>query len=98
MLCGGSLAAVIDIPTCAHASQSAAQAVQPTELGPPVSTFPRSPAYVRRNLGRPGAEPDKMERARQELAKGTGIGKTARLTGLGTGTVQRLKREMAIVQ
>jgi hypothetical protein len=53
---------------------------------------------VRRNLGRPGAEPDKMERARQELAKGTGIGKTARLTGLGTGTVQRLKREMAIVQ
>jgi hypothetical protein len=70
----------------------------PPSSGPPVSTFPRSPAYVRRNLGRPGAEPDKMERARQELAKGTGIGKTARLTGLGTGTVQRLKREMAIVQ
>jgi DNA invertase Pin-like site-specific DNA recombinase len=50
---------------------------------------------VRRRLGRPGAEPEKIELARQELAKGTGIGKTARLAGLGTGTVHRLKREMA---
>jgi DNA invertase Pin-like site-specific DNA recombinase len=50
---------------------------------------------VRRRLGRPGAEPHKIDLARQELAKGTGIGKTARLTGLGTGTVHRLKREMA---
>jgi DNA invertase Pin-like site-specific DNA recombinase len=49
---------------------------------------------VRRRLGRPGAEPEKIELARQELAKGTGIGKTARLTGLGTGTVHKLKREM----
>jgi DNA invertase Pin-like site-specific DNA recombinase len=49
---------------------------------------------VRRRLGRPGAEPEKMERARRELIKGAGIGKTARLTGLGTGTVHRLKREM----
>jgi hypothetical protein len=39
--------------------------------------------------------PEKIEAARLELAKGTGIGKTARLTGLGTGTVHRLKREMA---
>ena len=30
-----------------------------------------------------------------ELAKGVGIGKVARLTGLGTGTVHKLKREMA---
>jgi DNA invertase Pin-like site-specific DNA recombinase len=29
---------------------------------------------VRRRLGRPGAEPDKIERARRELAKGIGIG------------------------
>jgi hypothetical protein len=36
-----------------------------------------------------------MERARLELAKGLGIGKVARLTGLGTGTVHKLKREMA---
>jgi DNA invertase Pin-like site-specific DNA recombinase len=30
---------------------------------------------VRRRLGRPGAEPEKLEQARLELAKGTGIGK-----------------------
>ena len=58
--------------------------------------FTSTAGIVRRNLGRPGAEPDKMERARQELARGTGIGKTARLVGLGTGTVHRLKREMAL--
>ena len=40
----------------------------------------------------PGAEPEKMARARAELAKG--IGKLARIVGLGTGTVHRLKREM----
>jgi len=38
--------------------------------------------------------PDQIEAARQELAKATGIGKTARLTRLGTGTVHKLKREM----
>src|SRR5262245_21283205 len=58
--------------------------------------FTSKAGIVRRNLGRPGAEPDKMERARRELARGTGIGKTARLVGLGTGTVHRLKREMAL--
>ena len=49
---------------------------------------------VRKRLGRPGAEAHKLELARQELARGTGIGKTARLLGLGTGTVHKLKREM----
>ena len=49
---------------------------------------------VRRRLGRPGAEPEKLDLARQELARGTGIAKTARLVGLGTGTVHKLKREM----
>jgi len=49
---------------------------------------------VRRKLGRPGAEPDKIERARRELAKGIGIGKVAREVGLGIGTVHRLKREI----
>jgi hypothetical protein len=39
---------------------------------------------VRKRLGRPGAEADKLARARQELARGTGICKTAKLTGLGT--------------
>jgi hypothetical protein len=45
-------------------------------------------------LGRPGALPAQIEAARSHLAAGTGIGKTARLTGLGTGTVQKLAREM----
>ena len=38
----------------------------------------------RRGLGR-----------RRDLPKGVRIGKTARLTGLGVGTVHKLKREMA---
>jgi DNA invertase Pin-like site-specific DNA recombinase len=58
--------------------------------------FTSKAGIVRRNLGRPGAEPEKVKRAREELARGTGIGKTARLTGLGTGTVHRLKREIAL--
>jgi hypothetical protein len=45
----------------------------------------------------PGAKPEQIEAARAELAKGTGLGKTTRLIGLGTGTVHRLKREMAAV-
>jgi len=42
-----------------------------------------------------GAEPKQIARARHELAKGLGIGKVARMMGLGTGTVHKLKREMA---
>ena len=57
--------------------------------------FTTKAGIVRRRLGRPGAEPSQMARARQELAKGVGIGKVARLTGLLTGTVHKLKREMA---
>jgi len=49
---------------------------------------------VRKRLGRPGAEADKLDWARQELAKGTGIIKAAKLTGLGTGTVHKLKRQV----
>jgi len=49
---------------------------------------------VRKRLGRPGAEAHKLELARQELSRGTGIAKTARLHGLGTGTVHKLKQEM----
>jgi len=56
--------------------------------------FTTKAGIVRRRLGRPGAEPKQIARARQELAKGVGIGKVARLTGLGTGTVHKLKREM----
>jgi len=50
----------------------------------------------RQRFGRPNADPRKIEAARRELAKGTGVLKTAKLVGLGTGTVQRLKHSMAI--
>ena len=49
---------------------------------------------VQKSFGRPEAEADKLDLARQELAKGTGIIKTAKLTGLGTGTVHKLKRQI----
>jgi hypothetical protein len=42
----------------------------------------------------PGADPDKLRKARAELAKGVGINKVAKLVGLGVGTVQKLKGEM----
>jgi DNA invertase Pin-like site-specific DNA recombinase len=46
-------------------------------------------------LGRPRIA-DGIERAiRRELAKGTGIKTTARKLGVGVGTVQRVKREVA---
>jgi DNA invertase Pin-like site-specific DNA recombinase len=48
---------------------------------------------VRNRLGRPGAEADKLL-ARRELAKGTGICKTAKRKSLGTGTVHKLRRQM----
>ena len=52
-----------------------------------------------KQLGRrPGSRSKKVlkleTKARQHLAKGVGIAKTARLVGLGTGTVHRIKREM----
>jgi DNA invertase Pin-like site-specific DNA recombinase len=46
---------------------------------------------LRKRLGRPNADPKKIELARQALASGTGVLKAAKLAGLGTGTVQRLK-------
>jgi DNA invertase Pin-like site-specific DNA recombinase len=52
----------------------------------------RNSGIVRKRLGRPSADPKKLEAARRELAKGTGLLKTAKLVGLGTGTVQRLKQ------
>jgi len=58
--------------------------------------FTTKAGIVRRRLGRPGADPAQIARAQVELAKGVGIGKVARLTGLGTGTVHKLKREMAV--
>jgi DNA invertase Pin-like site-specific DNA recombinase len=46
-------------------------------------------------LGRPKVATKIEEQVRAELAKGIGILKAARLLGIGTGTVQRIKREMA---
>jgi hypothetical protein len=42
-----------------------------------------------------GADPDKLRKARAELAKGIGIVKVVKAVGLGVGTVARLKDEMA---
>jgi DNA invertase Pin-like site-specific DNA recombinase len=46
-------------------------------------------------IGRPQIDPRKARQIRTELEKGTGILKTARLTGAGVATVQRIKRETA---
>jgi DNA invertase Pin-like site-specific DNA recombinase len=48
-------------------------------------------------LGRPKVAANVEERVKAELAKGTGILKTARIVGVGTGTVQRIKRGMTRV-
>jgi len=56
----------------------------------------RNSGIVRKRLGRPNADPQKIEAARRELAKGTGVLKTAKLVGLGTGTVQRIKQQAAV--
>jgi DNA invertase Pin-like site-specific DNA recombinase len=56
--------------------------------------FTSKAGKVRKRLGRPNADPKKVELARQALANGTGVLKTAKLVGLGTGTVQRLKHDM----
>jgi DNA invertase Pin-like site-specific DNA recombinase len=47
-----------------------------------------------RRVGRPATDAALLDRAKIELAKGTGVLKTARLVGLGTGTVQKLKKEI----
>jgi DNA invertase Pin-like site-specific DNA recombinase len=49
---------------------------------------------VRERLGRPGASQEQIKAAKAELSRGTGILKTARLTKLGTSTVQNLAKEM----
>ena len=55
----------------------------------------RNSGIVRKRLGRPSADPKKIEVARRYLAEGMGVLKTAKLAGLGTGTVQRLKQSAA---
>jgi DNA invertase Pin-like site-specific DNA recombinase len=45
-------------------------------------------------LGRPKLDSATERKVRRQLAKGTGLLKTAKLLGLGTGTVQRISREL----
>ena len=49
-------------------------------------------------IGRPGLSPQKEALVRAELGKGTGILRAAKLCGVGTGTVQRIRRQMASPQ
>lgn len=51
---------------------------------------------IRTRLGRPGAEKEKIEAAKLHLTQGMGIVKTAKLVGLGTSTVHKLKNEMLV--
>jgi DNA invertase Pin-like site-specific DNA recombinase len=48
-----------------------------------------------KRLGKPAVAQAKVEAVKAELARGTGILKTARLCGVGTFTVQRIKKELA---
>jgi DNA invertase Pin-like site-specific DNA recombinase len=50
-----------------------------------------------KRLGRRPVCAEVVERIRQQLARGSGIIKTAKLIGCGVGTVHRVKREMATV-
>jgi DNA invertase Pin-like site-specific DNA recombinase len=54
----------------------------------------RRSGIVRTKLGRPGAEPEKIEVAKVHLAAGMGIRKAAKLAGIGTSTAHKLAREM----
>jgi DNA invertase Pin-like site-specific DNA recombinase len=47
-----------------------------------------------KHLGRPPITVELERKAQRALRKGTGILKVAKLLGLGTGTVHRIKREM----
>ena len=48
-----------------------------------------------KTLGRPLNDPEAVDKARNELAKGIGINRVAKLVGLSNGTVARIKAEMA---
>jgi DNA invertase Pin-like site-specific DNA recombinase len=57
----------------------------------------RRSGIVRERLGRPGVSAAIVAAVRAELARGTGILSTAKRVGCGSGTVQRIRREMADV-
>jgi DNA invertase Pin-like site-specific DNA recombinase len=49
-----------------------------------------------KTLGRPLNDPQAIDKARKELAKGIGINRVAKLVGLSNGTVAKIKAEMEI--
>jgi len=49
-----------------------------------------------KRLGRPKVDSTLERKAQKQLQKGVGILKVAKALGLGTGTVQRIKHEMAV--
>ena len=49
-----------------------------------------------KRLGRPKVDSALERKAQKQLRKGVGILKVAKALGLGTGTVQRIKHEMAV--
>jgi DNA invertase Pin-like site-specific DNA recombinase len=50
-----------------------------------------------KRLGRRPVSKTVVERIQEQLATGTGLLKTAKALGVGTGTVHRVKRDMAAV-
>jgi DNA invertase Pin-like site-specific DNA recombinase len=49
---------------------------------------------LKKRLGRPAADPEKLRKARAELAKGVGINRVAKMVGLRVGTVAKVKAGM----
>jgi hypothetical protein len=47
--------------------------------------------------GRPKVDVSLERKAQKQLKKGVGILRVAKMVGLGTGTVQRIKQEMGAV-
>jgi hypothetical protein len=56
--------------------------------------FKSKAGVLRKRLGRPNVAAAKVAKAQELLRQGNGILKVGRLVGLGSGTVQRVKREM----
>jgi DNA invertase Pin-like site-specific DNA recombinase len=54
----------------------------------------RGSGVVRTRLGRPGISDETANSIRAELAKGHGMLKVAKIVGVGSGTVQKIKRAM----
>jgi DNA invertase Pin-like site-specific DNA recombinase len=47
-----------------------------------------------KRIGRPSTDAALLEQAKMELTRGTGVLRTARLIGIGAGTVQKIKKDI----